>query len=129
MKTFKFKRLKIVEQIIIVLLGAVIIPMVTSGIVINNINQHSIRNQLKSSAILIAKVVSEELDVVLNTMQNELEQIKVGEEYLTSDKDKQEFLNALKFLTAVLNAAQVSSLTSDGTFPAAKNSFLSASTF
>ena len=39
MKRFKFKRLKIVEQIIIVLLGAVIIPMFTSGIVINNINQ------------------------------------------------------------------------------------------
>ena len=92
MKTFKFKRLKIVEQIIIVLLGAVIIPMVTSGIIISNINQHSIRNQLKDSAILIAKVVSEELEVVLNTMQNELEQIKIGEEYLSSESEKEAFL-------------------------------------
>lgn len=92
MKVFKFKRLKIVEQIIIVLLFAVIIPMVTSGIVINNINQHSIRRQLKDSAVLIAKVVSEEVDVVLKTIQNELEQIKVSEEYLTNERDKRDYL-------------------------------------
>lgn len=92
MKTFKFKRLKIVEQIIIVLLCSVIIPMVTSGIIINNINQHSIRRQLNESAILIAKVVSEELDVVYRTIQAELEQIKFSEDYLKNEQDKKEYL-------------------------------------
>ncbi|MBQ9688519.1 hypothetical protein IJV79_02655, partial [bacterium] len=85
MKKFKLKRFKIVEQISYVLLCAVIIPMVVSGIIINNINQHSIREQLRESAILIAKVVSSEIDVVMKTMQNELEQIKTSEEFLTSE--------------------------------------------
>lgn len=93
MKRFKFKRLKIVEQIIIVLLGAVIIPMVTSGIVINNINQHSIRKQLNDSAVLIAKIVSEEIDVVFNTMQNELEQIKIGSDFLNNERDKRDYID------------------------------------
>ncbi|MBR1753371.1 GHKL domain-containing protein [bacterium] len=106
MKKFKFKRLKIVEQIIIVLLGAVIIPMVASGIVINNINQHSIRKQLNESAILIAKVVSEELDVVLNTIQNELEQIKVSEEYLTSEQDKKDYIEVSLAKTPVFSSLE-----------------------
>lgn len=92
MKKFKLKRFKIVEQISYVLLCAVIIPMVVSGIIINNINQHSIREQLRESAILIAKVVSSEIDVVMKTMQNELEQIKTSEEFLTSEQDKNDFL-------------------------------------
>jgi K+-sensing histidine kinase KdpD len=91
-KKFKLKRLKIVEQIIIVLFGAVIIPMLTSGIIINNINQHSIRSQLKDSAILIAKVIYEELDVVLNTMKNELELVKLSEDFLNNDADKNDYL-------------------------------------
>lgn len=91
MKRFKLKRLKIVEQIIIVLLGAVIVPMVVSGIIINNINQHSIRSQLNDSATFIAKIVSEEIDVVLSTFENELDQIKLAASYL-NDSDKDDYL-------------------------------------
>ena len=40
----KIKRLKIVEQIIIVLFMAVIFPLVISAVIINNINQHAVRN-------------------------------------------------------------------------------------
>lgn len=91
MKRFKLKRLKIVEQIIIVLLGAVIVPMVVSGIIINNINQHSIRSQLNDSATFITKIVSEEIDVVLSTFENELDQIKLAASYL-NDSDKDDYL-------------------------------------
>ena len=46
MKRFlKLKRLKIAEQILIVLLFAVLIPMAISGFIINNINQQSMRSQ------------------------------------------------------------------------------------
>ena len=57
---FKFKRLKIVEQIGIVLFFAVLIPMTISGFIINNINQQSVRSQLRESAVLIANMVSDE---------------------------------------------------------------------
>lgn len=41
MKIFKFKRLKIVEQIAIVFFFAVLIPMSVSGFIINNVKSSS----------------------------------------------------------------------------------------
>lgn len=81
-KFIKFKRLKIAEQILIVLLCAVIIPMAISGFIINNINQQSMRSQLRDSAVLVSKMVSEEIDVFLISSLNELNQIKFTMEYL-----------------------------------------------
>lgn len=80
-KIIKLKRLKIAEQIIIVLLCAVVIPMAISGFIINNINQHSIRSQLRDSAVLVSKMVSEEVDIFILSSINELNQIKLGMEY------------------------------------------------
>ncbi|MBR1908928.1 GHKL domain-containing protein [bacterium] len=74
-KMFKIKRLKIAEQILIVLFCAVVAPMIISGIIINNINQHAIRAQLRDSAMLVANMVSEEIDVFISTAYNELQQV------------------------------------------------------
>ena len=82
MKRIKFKRLKIAEQILFVLFCAVIIPMAISGFIINNINQQSIRSQLRDSAVLVTKMVSEEIDVFVISSLNELNQIKFTMEYL-----------------------------------------------
>lgn len=87
-KIIKLKRLKIAEQIIIVLLFAVIIPMAISGFIINNINQQSIRSQLRDSAVLISKVVSEEIDVFITSSLNELNQIKNSYEFLSPSSRK-----------------------------------------
>lgn len=100
-----FKRLKIVEQIIIVVLFAVIIPMAISGFIINNINQQSMRSQLKESAVLISKVVSEEIDVFASAVQNELKQILIAESSLKTNKQKQEY-----FQKVVKNSPQFKSL-------------------
>lgn len=62
------KRLKIVEQIIIVSLFAVIIPFSISGIVINNINQQSVRAQLYNTGTIIANSVSDSIDVFDKTI-------------------------------------------------------------
>ncbi len=96
-KLVKFKRLKIAEQILVVLLCAVIVPMAISGFVINNINQQSIRSQLRDSAVLITKMVSEEIDVFLISSLNELNQIKYAMEYLNGGEKSQ-----LKYLRNVL---------------------------
>ena len=48
------KRLKIVEQIIIVSLFAVLVTMTICGFIINNINQQSVRAQLVNIGIIVA---------------------------------------------------------------------------
>lgn len=74
-KYFKLKRLKIAEQILIVLFCAVMVPMIVSGLIINNINQHAIRAQLRDSAELVSSMVSEEIDMFIATTYNELQQV------------------------------------------------------
>ena len=81
---FSKRRLKIAEQIIIVSFLAVFFPMLISGIVINNVNQQSNRAQLRDAAVMIANIVSEELDVFQKSTNNELNQISTTLEYLKS---------------------------------------------
>ncbi len=55
------KRPKIVQQIIGVLLLAVLIPLITIGVIISNISQHSVRHELNYSATMIAQFVGENI--------------------------------------------------------------------
>ena len=53
------KRLRIVQQIIIVLLFAVIIPFVTIGLIISNVSQQSVRKELNYSVTSISKYIAD----------------------------------------------------------------------
>jgi predicted RNA-binding protein YlxR (DUF448 family) len=77
MKIFniKFQRLKIIEQIAIVFFFAVVIPMSISGFIINNINQQSVRHQLRESATLIASMVSDEMNFLMKSNHTTLNEI------------------------------------------------------
>ncbi|MBQ3819457.1 HAMP domain-containing histidine kinase [bacterium] len=90
------KHFKIVEQISIVFIFAVIIPMTISGFIINNVNQHAIRYQLRESAILIANMVSEQIDFFDNTIKRELDQTAFALKYINNEKSKKDFLNSVK---------------------------------
>ena len=92
---FSKRRLKIAEQIIIVIFFAVLIPMTVSGIIINNINQQSNRAQLRSAAIMIANIVSEEIDVFEHSINNELAQIIATLEYYKSPIQEQQYLDTI----------------------------------
>ncbi len=94
MKKYNYglKKLKIIEQIAIVFFIAVIIPMSISGFIINNINQQSLRHQLRESAILVASMVSDEMDYFIKTNQTTLAQIADSLEYLQNDSQKNKFL-------------------------------------
>lgn len=94
-KFFSKRRLKIAEQIIIVIFFAVIIPMTISGLVINNINQQSNRAQLREAAVMIANVVSEEVDVFENSINNELAQISTTLEFYNSPEKTEEYLESI----------------------------------
>ena len=92
---FSKRRLKIAEQIIIVSFFAVLIPMTVSGLIISNINQQSNRAQLKSAAIMIANIVSEEIDVFEHSINNELSQIIATIEYYKSPEQESTYLNTI----------------------------------
>ena len=94
-KFFSKRRLKIAEQIIIVIFFAVIIPMTISTIIINNVNQHSNRAQLREAAMIIADIVSEEADVFQHSIDNELKQIASTLEYYNSPEKTDEYLNTI----------------------------------
>lgn len=88
------KHLKIVEQIAIVFLFAVVIPMTISGFIINNINQHSMRYQLRESAVLIANMVSDEIDFFNMTINSNLEHIAFSLKYLPTKEAKLAYLKS-----------------------------------
>ena len=92
---FKFKRLKIVEQIGIVLFFAVLIPMTISGFIINNINQQSVRSQLRESAVLIANMVSDEIDFFTGSVHQILEQVASTLNYFPTKEAKEKYLNKI----------------------------------
>ena len=95
-KFFSKRRLKIAEQIIIVIFFAVIIPMTISGIIINNVNQQSNRAQLRSAAVMIANIVSEEVDIFTSAVNNQLDQIVTTLDYYNSPQMDEEYLNHAK---------------------------------
>lgn len=95
-KLIQPKRLKIAEQILIVLFIAVLIPMIVSGIVINNINKHAMRRQLTESAELVANVVSNEVDIFARTATNELEQISIALNYFPSQESKKAYIKTIQ---------------------------------
>lgn len=92
---FSKRRLKIAEQIIIVIFFAVLIPMTVSGVIISNINQQSNRAQLRSAAVMIANIVSEEIDVFEHSINNELTQIIASLEYLNNPNQEQSYLDSI----------------------------------
>lgn len=89
------KHLKIVEQIAIVVIFAVIVPMTVSGFIINNINQQAVRHQLRESAVLIANMVSDEIDFFNNTVNSSMEQIAFPLKYFPTDSSKNAYLKTV----------------------------------
>lgn len=91
--SYGLKKLKIIEQIAIVFFIAVVIPMSISGFIINNINQQSVRHQLRESAILVASMVSDEMDFYIKTNEMTLAQIADALEYLPTRAKKDKFID------------------------------------
>jgi signal transduction histidine kinase len=92
---FSKRRLKIAEQIIIVIFFAIFIPMTISGIIINNVNQQSNRAQLREAAVMIANIVSEEVDVFQQSIDNELNQISSTLEYYNVPDKANDYLDTI----------------------------------
>lgn len=95
MKVWRLHRLKIVEQIAIVICFAVIIPMTVSGIIISNVNQKAIRSQLRETAVLTANMVSDEIDFFSNTINTSLAQVSESLKYIPGGHNRQLYLDTV----------------------------------
>ncbi len=89
------KHLKIVEQIAIVFMFAVVIPMSISAFVINNVNQQAMRYQLRESAVLIANMVSDEIDFFNKIVKSNLEQIGYSLKSYKTEQAKKDYLKSV----------------------------------
>ena len=97
MKLYKnIKRMKIVEQIIIVSIFSVLVTMTVCGIVINNINQHSIRVQLCNIGVIVANTVSDSIDVFQTSIKYELHQVADNMSFIKDANSKKLYLNRVK---------------------------------
>ena len=94
-KIREIKRLKIVEQIILVLLLAVITPTIVSAIIVNNINQHAVRNELQYSALSISESIASNIETFSRSGEDELNQIVLALKHINNQKARKEYLNDL----------------------------------
>ncbi len=92
---FSKRRLKIAEQIIIVIFFAVLIPMTVSGLIINNINQQSNRAHLRTAATMIANIVSEEINVFEESINNQFNQIIYTLNFYKDSAQEQAYLDSV----------------------------------
>lgn len=92
---FSKRRLKIAEQIVVVSFFAVLIPMTVSGFIINNINQQSNRAHLRSAAIMVANIVSEEIDVFIQSINSEMAQIAATIEFYDSPEQENQYIESV----------------------------------
>ena len=100
-------RLKIVEQIIIVSIFAVLVTMTVCGFVISNINQHSVRAQLCNIGVIVANSVSDSIDVFQKSIEYELVQISQNMEYFPSYSAKMRYLNKIKKNSTLYNEIKI----------------------
>lgn len=81
----RFKRLKIVEQIIIISLIGVLVPSVISWFVINNISQHSLRRELTHSVEMFARISENNINSLIKSDNNRLNEIIISLKHIPTD--------------------------------------------
>ncbi len=91
----KFKRLKIVEQIIIISLIGVLFPSVISWFIINNVSQHSIRQELHASADMLAGIIENNISAVINSDVNRLNEIIISLKHMPDEEQQDLYLKDL----------------------------------
>jgi len=89
-------RFKIIEQIIIVMIFAVLTPMIISGFIINNVSQHTIRRELNYSASMLSEVVVKNLETVFYAAQSELNTITMAIKHFPKSTSRKYFLESIR---------------------------------
>ncbi|MBE7706552.1 MAG: hypothetical protein E7Z91_04850 [Cyanobacteria bacterium SIG30] len=88
------RRLRIVEQFMIVLFFAVVIPSIASGIIISNVSQHSVRRELNYSALLLSEYLGQNIETYLLDNNKKLSQISSTLKYL-NHHEREDYLKEI----------------------------------
>ena len=89
-------RFKIIEQIIIVMIFAVLTPMVVSGIIISNVSQHTIRRELDYSVSMLSEVVVKNLETAFYSVQSELNTVTMALKHFPKSNQRKNFLESIR---------------------------------
>ena len=90
------QRLKIAQQIIIVLLFAVLIPFVTIGLIISNISQQSVRRELNYSALEMSRTIGENIQAYLAYSQKKLDEVSSAITFIPYATDRADYLTEIE---------------------------------
>ncbi len=90
------QRLKIAQQIIIVLLFAVLIPFITIGLIISNIQQQTLRRELNYSALEMSRTIGENIQSYLYTTQKKLDEAANAITFMPYASDRADFLSEVE---------------------------------
>lgn len=101
------KRLKIVEQIIIISLIGVLIPSVIAWFIINNVSQHSIRQELSNSAKMFADIIENNIFSIIKTDENRLKEIIIAIRHIPTDREQNLFLKDIAINSNVFNDLEI----------------------
>ena len=88
----QIKRLKIIEQISIIVLLSVFIPMIIAGFIVNNINQHSIRSELGYSVQMIAQTIQDNIISMIEGDNSKYTNMVLALKYIPDEEEQQIFL-------------------------------------
>ena len=88
----QIKRLKIIEQISIIVLLSVFIPMIIAGFIVNNINQHSIRAELSYSVQMIAQTIQDNIISMMEGDKSKYTNMVLALKYIPDEEEQQIFL-------------------------------------
>lgn len=103
----RLKRLKIVEQIIIISLIGVLISSAVAYIVISNISQHSLRKELGYSAKVFAQIIENNIFSLVKTDQNRLEEAVMAIKHIPSEYNQNLYLKDLAINSSVFESFEI----------------------
>ena len=118
---FKFKRLKIVEQIIIISLIGVLVPSVISWFIINNVSQQSLRRELEHSAKILAKTVENNIFSIIDSGNNRLEEIIISLNHIPTESKQDLYLKDLAINSNVFKNFELIRPSEEESFNVEKN--------
>ena len=101
------KRFKIVEQIIFISLIGVLIPSVISWFIINNISQHSIRQELGYSAQMLARAIENNTFYIIKSDANRLNEIIISLKHIHSNTAQSLFLKDVAINSDIFNDFEI----------------------
>lgn len=93
LRVFRIHRLKIVEQVVVVAIFSLIIPLIVTGIIVNNINRQALARELRNTALIIAKNVDRNIYDMFKSDDAKIKEIALSIKYLPNRKMIDKYLN------------------------------------